>query len=299
MWSDKMDFLMRRLTHEEQSKQVLPLLGVCFPAHWKIIAETCCEMPFEEISFGAFDGDLLVGHCGLVPHDILVDGQWYPVAGIASVAVAPTHQKKGIAKRLCDYAARWAAEQGFTLMPLYTEFFRVYESANWQKFPIPETVVAAEPFGCRTAEWQSGAELSRSEKASIVNIYENGENFNGKIRRLMSGKLQSWERIFRESNSFVCNSQMYAAAVDGVLAELYFLPEVTDDEKRNFFLSLGNLPCYLPPTASIKKLMAEYQWQISSADAMHGERPMVRMPQTSNHVSDKLNTLFFALLDKF
>lgn len=294
-----MDISMRKLNHAEQSQKVLPLLGICFPNHWKVVADTCREMPFEEISFGAFDGETLVGHCGLVPHDIYFNGSWYPVAGVASVAVSPTHQKMGIAKNLCDFAAKWAEEQGFLLMPLYTEFFRVYEVCNWQKFAIPATVEPVSVFNNETAVWKSGSELTETEKELIISLYENGENFNGKIKRLLSGKLQSWDRIFCRGNRFAVNPQMYASTVDGVLAEIYFAPGTADDEKRGFFRSLGTLPCYLPQTESVKMLMADYDWQISDTDAMHGERPMIRLPRQSNALTENPESIFFALPDKF
>lgn len=293
------DIELHKLTHDEQSA-VLPLLGVCFPTCWQSIADTCSEMPFEEISFGAFDAGKLIAHCGLIPHDIYMNGSWYTIAGIASVAVAPEYRKKGVAKMLCSFAAEWAEANDYALLPLYTEFFRVYEICGWEKFVIPPTVKRknSSNIECKV-DWKRGSELTETEKNTIINIYESGETFNGKIKRLSQGKLQSWDRIFSKNHRFALNCRMYAALVDGVLAEIYFAPKVSDEEKRNFFSSLGEHPCYLPPTASTKMLMAEYDWQLSDDDAMHGERPMIRIPQKSNAVSENIHSLFFALMDKF
>ena len=115
----------------------------------------------------------------------------------------------------------------------------------------------------------------------------------------MQGKLQSWDRMFSKANYFAVRENMYAAKTEGVLAEIYFAETVAEAEKREFFNALGDLPCYLPPTASIRNIMAGIRWQESAADAMHNERPMVRLPENSNPVARGLKTMFFSLLDKF
>ena len=108
---------MRRLETAEQP-QILPLIGRCFPDYWEQIACNSGKMPFEEISFAAFDDDVPTGHCGVIPYEIWCNGKVYPMAGIASVATSPEYRKQGIAANLCRMVMAWAREQKFHSLPL-------------------------------------------------------------------------------------------------------------------------------------------------------------------------------------
>ena len=54
-----------KLSPDEQ-KQILPLLGRCFPEYWEQLAAKEQKMPFDEISFAAYKNGILCGHCGEV-----------------------------------------------------------------------------------------------------------------------------------------------------------------------------------------------------------------------------------------
>ena len=60
------NYIIRRLKNDEQ-QMILPLLGACFPDYWEQIAVKSGKMPFEEISFAAFDGDKVIANCGIIP----------------------------------------------------------------------------------------------------------------------------------------------------------------------------------------------------------------------------------------
>ena len=58
---------IRLLENSEQSL-ILPLLGKSFPDYWEQLALSSGKMPYEEISFAAFDTDKVIGHCGVIPY---------------------------------------------------------------------------------------------------------------------------------------------------------------------------------------------------------------------------------------
>ena len=291
-------FSMRLLSAEEQAK-ILPLLGKCFPDYWEQIASECGKMPFEEISFAAFDGDRPVGHCGIIPYTIWCEGNLSRMAGIASVATDPDYRKMGIAVNLCRFAAQWAQENGFASLPLYTGFFRVYEAANWRKMDVPETVsvkVSAPPV-----LWRHGSELTSAEKTQIIDIYNNSENFNGKVLRQDSGTLHSWARVFGEPGfTFAKIPDAYAIKADSAVIELGFADVMPLAARKDFFASLaenGSVECLLAPTAANTQIISGFSQEKSTIDAMHGERPMVLDLGSGNFHTRY--TIFFPVADKF
>ena len=89
-----------------------------------------------------------------------------------------------------------------------------------------------------------GRELSSAEKNSIIQLYENSPQFNGKVKRQDSGTLHSWERIFNEPEfTFLLSPAGYAIEANRVIVEANFLPGTSDRVIRDF---LGDSPFYLP-----------------------------------------------------
>jgi predicted N-acetyltransferase YhbS len=291
------DFQIRLLNGDEQ-RMILPLLGVCFPDYWEQLAVKNNKMPFEEISFAAFDGEKVVGHCGIIPYQIWCGGKLYPMAGVASVATHPDYRRRGIAAGLCKFAAEWAAEKGFASLPLYTGFFQVYEKQQWQTLQLPPVYRIAD--GKRTAaiSWCRGSDLSEAEKKNIAALYEKSEMFNGKVVRSAAGTLHSWERMFNDPDlRFAAVPKMYAIKVDDVVVELNFSAENTTlADRRRLFYQLGAQNVYLPPTEMNAELFAGVELLISDADPMHGELPMVRDIVEKFH---SVNQIYFPAADKF
>lgn len=288
---------IRKLDFAEQHL-ILPLWEICFPDFWEQLAVKNGILPYEEICFAAFDGSCAAGHCGIIPYTIECGGNLYRMAGIASVATLPEYRKQGIARELCEFAARWAEDNGFESAPLYTSFFRVYESASWRKLAAPPALAAASGSG---AEWKTGSELTAAEKSEIPLIYGNSGSFDGKVIRQKSGTLHSWERIFMEPEfRFAVSSGIYAVKVDDTVIELNCLPDTPFSAQLEFFNTLGTdgtVNFYLPPAAAIRKLLAQINHTVSPADPMHGEAPMIRdFGKGDFHTK---NNIFFPIVDKF
>ena len=291
------NFEMRLLQGDEQ-KMILPLLGKCFPDYWEQIALKTGKMPFEEISFAAFDGDIPVAHCGIIPYEMYCNGQIFKMAGIASVATDPNYRKQGIARNLCELATSWAAENGFASLPLYTAFFRVYEAAGWHQLEIPATLAAR--VSAPSFVWRSGNQLTMEEQQEIVKLYAGSEIFDGKVLRKNSGTLHSWQRIFQDIEfQFAVIPGAYAIRSGGVVIECGFDVEMTAAERENFFAGLntdGIVTFLLPPTADNTEVVSTLKCETSSLDAMHGERPMVLDIIPDFH---RQNQIFFPVTDKF
>lgn len=293
------DFTIRLLKKSEQHL-ILPLLGKSFPDYWEQLALKNGKMPYEEISFAAFEGDKVVGHCGIIPYRILCDNSVVPMAGVASVAVAPDYRKRGIARELCCFAAQWAKEEKFVSLPLYTAHCRVYESAGWA---VLETLGAKRIVsGKKTAalSWEHGSLLSEKEKENIIRLYNNSPEFAGKVLRDDIGTLHSWERIFAEPEfRFAVVPKMYAIKTGNTVIEIAFdIPETSVADRKRLFYQLGVQKLFLPETEIVKELLAGVEFEeISPDDVMHGEKVMVLDVDGRNFHDSR--QIFFPITDKF
>ena len=291
------DYTFRILKKEEQSL-ILPLWDCCFPDFWEQLAVNQGAIPYEEISFAAFDGSRPIGHCGVIPYEIWCGSRKFPMAGIASVATDPEYRHRGIAKNLCIQTARWAESRNFASAPLYTAHFRVYESAGWQKLDVPAALTAPAGNG---AIWKNGNTLSGDEKAMIAAIYRDSENFDGKVIRKSTGTLHSWERIFAEPDfRFAIQPGMYAIKLDNIIIEINFIPGIIPDRQLKFFTSLGDgdsVDFHLPPTGNNCRLTGRLPCRKSIHDAMHGECPMILELGIKDFHT--VNNIFFPVADKF
>ncbi len=290
---------IRLLENREQSL-ILPLLGESFPDYWEQLALSSGKMPYEEISFAAFDNDKVIGHCGIIPYRIMHDGEVFPMAGVASVAVAPEYRRQGIARELCIFAAQWAKMKNFVSMPLYTAHCRVYESAGWQILDTPQAKEIVSGKKTAALGWEKGSSLTGKEKANIIRLYNESPAFDGKILRDGSGTLHCWERIFAEPDfRFAVVPKMYAVKSGDTLIELGFdNAQTTLADRKRLFYQLGVQKLYLPETELIQELLDGVEMEnISSKEVMHDEKVMFFDLENSGFHSGK--ELFFPITDKF
>jgi predicted acetyltransferase len=95
----------------------------------------------EGRTLGAFDGDRPVG--AAVFHDMR---QWWsgravPMAGVASVRVAPENRGRGVARRLMAAVLAEVAARGYPLSALYPATMPLYRSFGWELAGLRETAV--------------------------------------------------------------------------------------------------------------------------------------------------------------
>ena len=294
---DMAEYRMRLLEHSEQ-KIILPLLGICFPDYWEQIAVKTGRMPFEEISFAAFDGTEPIAHCGIIPYEIKCNDRICKMAGIASVATLPEYRNQGLAAKLCKMAVKWAKSNCFTSLPLYTGHFRVYESNHWEIFDTPPVRQIVSGKKTAALSWCKGSDLSDTEKNNIIRLYEASDDFNGKVIRQKSGTLHSWERIFNEPDfRFAAVPRMYAVKIDDCIIELNFnIPNTSAADRKRLFYQLGARNIFLPETPVHQELFDGVDFENSSVDVMHGEKVMTLDIVPNFH---KQHRIFFPIVDKF
>ncbi|MBQ9787080.1 MAG: GNAT family N-acetyltransferase [Lentisphaeria bacterium] len=293
------DLNMRSLNNEEQSL-ILPLLGECFSEYWEQLACRSGKMPYYELSFAAFDGDKVVGHCGVIPYRVWCGGVVFPMAGVASVAVTPAYRNRGIAGKLCAVAVEWAKKNNFVSMPLFTAHTAVYEGNGFREVALPDAREIAS--GKRTAalSWSRGRDLTDREKENIIRLYRNAPSFNGKVMRDDSGTLHSWERIFAEPEfRFAAVPKMYAVKCGDTIIELaYDYAQTTVADRKRLFYQLGAHKFFLPESAELAELLDGVDtFAVSSAEVLHGEKAMAL--DLSSVPFHQENRIFFPVTDKF
>ena len=202
--------------------KIVDLLARCFDV-WVTRRETLGHrFPFRELSFAAYDeADNVVGHLGIIPFD-LCDGKnsLLRMAGIASVGVDPQFRKRGIAGMLCLAAEKWAKENGFDALPLFTALTGVYAKYGWEIQSV-NGVTLKNPVPPAAAIWRTGSALSPGETGIIKTLYAATAAFPGKVQRLEgSYPANSWGRLFaREDIRWLISKDAYLMRVDDVTAE--------------------------------------------------------------------------------
>lgn len=252
--------------------------------------------PFLEISFAALDGETMAGHVGLMPFSVSDGaGGILRMAGVASVGTVPEYRGRGIASGLCEMAARWAKENGFDAMPLYTGFPRVYEKCGWKTVPSGGVSWKNPEPERKRMPWKKNDELSRTEKQRIIGSRNDSAALPGMVMRTENdGTFHSWEWLFQnEWNRWLVAEDGYALAVDGVLAEIGGAPErivpLCGDTETAFLSKLDPAGSALRDAGWIRE-----PEQTAAPACWHGECSML------NDLSGKLpENLFFPLPDKF
>jgi len=274
------------------------MLCRCFD-EWRIFRSRYGRrFPMEEISFLArIDGDC-AGHVGLMKFPVRDGaGGTLPMAGVASVGVAPEYRRRGIAGELCNRAATWAAQNGFAAMPLYTGVPQVYARCGWQTVPSNGVTLQPPPAAAAAAsEWRSGDALSEAEKDWIKKCYEALPPLPGRVVRDIAGpRFHSWEWLFAgELNRFLVTRDGYALAADGVLAE------IGGDAAKVARRCQGVKEAFLSPLDQGTAALQEAGWTLSPAQpdapaCWHGEGAMLKILPNQKVPEN----LFFPLPDKF
>jgi predicted acetyltransferase len=130
------DVVIRAITGDDDMAAQLDLAQRAFGiysagqrASWSYIAGLRAG---QGLFLGAFDGDGPAGAAMI--HDMR---QWWlgravPVAGIASVKVAPEYRGGGIGRRLMSAVLDVAAARGYPLSALYPATMPIYRSLGWE-----------------------------------------------------------------------------------------------------------------------------------------------------------------------
>ncbi len=88
-------------------------------------------MPDDQ-RLGAFDGDRLVGHCGVWAMHQWFGGRAVPMGGVGGVAVAPDHRGTGIAAALLRHALELMSSRGDAVSVLFPATVPPYRAAGWE-----------------------------------------------------------------------------------------------------------------------------------------------------------------------
>ncbi len=295
-----MSITYRILPIEEQWKAA-ELMGKCFPDYWEQLAASQKRFPYDEMSFAAESGGELAGHLGLMFFDISDgNGQYLRQAGVASVAVLPEYRKQGIAETLCRNAVEWAENENIADLPLFTGLFRVYEKSGWRIYENskPKTAMLSVPKN--PVSLRKGSDLTLTEQKQIQELYRNGFDFPGKVRRGTGSAFHHWPRIFSEPDfRFLPAPDGYIIIRDNTVAEAFFKPD-TPPEKQIELLSQGAdkdgaVTLALPESSPVWDMLEKQNIPLAPAkhDPCHGEKPMLYRQ------SPKECNLYFPLVDKF
>ena len=272
----------------------IPMLAVCFDEFVQLQKVCGNRLPFTEESFVARTQEgRIAGHVGIMPMKAYAgNGKVIKLAGIASVGVHPDFRKRGIAVQLCENAAKWAEENQYDVLPLYTVLNRVYESCGWKNYTV-KSVTLENPFfkekgGC------SGRELTDENKAFIADCYEHGAVFPGKIIREQDTLFHSWKKMFRSSEfTWHVGENGDALEWENTVAEVYGTGDIAALCKniKRAFLS--------PADPAVQALKAANWREVAVNDNApefwHGENAMIRTVAGKEFPED----IFFSLADKF
>lgn len=277
--------------------QAVELLGRCFPEYWEQIARASGKFPFTELSFIAVnEANDVVGHVGVMPFTTAgFDGQDIKMAGIASVAVDPGCRGQKIAQRLCQMAAEWADSENFDMLPLFTSLHPVYRSSGWEDYPAQKSVTLKRNTTVSgTVAMTPGRELSAADRDKIIDIYQNSDDFPGKVRRTLNNDFHGWKRIFNEPGSlFAISGNAYIALLDGILAEVSGPADEAADLLDKLALP-DNIAAALPANAPVFEHIKYYEVIADSPDVWHKESVMIHPLQKVVRPG-----IMFPLLDKF
>ena len=121
--------LLRRLTDEAEAKAAMQTftkamqMGALTGDGW----EAARDRAYPERSFGAFDGDELVGHARSLPFRTVVPGgALLPTAAVTAVGVRPTHRRRGILASLMERQLQDCVDREEPLASLRASEARIY-----------------------------------------------------------------------------------------------------------------------------------------------------------------------------
>ena len=140
------------------------------------------------------EAETIVAACHLLSLRQWIGGHLLPVMGLAAVAVAPTHRRRGLAGRLVTAGLRHARERGDLGSALYPFRVRFYEQlgyglageAHQFRLPPPAFPDAPERAGVRLVESDADHQAVRE----VYSTWSRGQN--GQLERTP----RSWEEVW-------------------------------------------------------------------------------------------------------
>ncbi len=81
---------------------------------------------------GAYDGDRIVSFARVKPYQQWFGGRAVPMGGVASVAVAATHQRRGLGRATVAATLPVLREHGFAVSTLYPATTPLYRGLGWE-----------------------------------------------------------------------------------------------------------------------------------------------------------------------
>jgi len=202
------------MTHALENMQIRPPTPEDWPALCRLLTTI---WPFEEWiwdgtpsgltrlyrwrSVCAFIGGEAIGNVSRNDITIRVRGRLQTVAGIASVATAEEHRRKGIARRLLVEILKGVDAEGLPAL-LFTSVPRVYEEHGFQVLPQDyRTLTAAMiPIESLRLSARQLDILEEGDIARIARIYESDyPDYDGKVER--DADYWQWYRRFFNNNS--------------------------------------------------------------------------------------------------
>ena len=137
------------------------------------------------------EGGRITAACQLLPLQQWIDQVRVPVMGMATVAVAPTHRRRGLAGRLVASGMRFARERGDVGTALYPFRAAFYEKLGYgaageaYQYRVPPEVIpdAPERLGITLVE-------SDADRTDLRDVYE-------RWARTQTGQLQRTEAIWK------------------------------------------------------------------------------------------------------
>ena len=137
----------------------------------------------------------IVAACHLLPLQQWIGGQLLPVMGLAAVAVAPTHRRRGVAGRLVTAGLRRARERGDLGSALYPFRVGFYEQLGYglageaHQFRLPPAAFldAPERAGVRLVENNADHQAVRE----VYSTWSRGQN--GQLERTPRSWKEVWE----------------------------------------------------------------------------------------------------------
>jgi predicted acetyltransferase len=86
----------------------------------------------DSVSVGAYDGERVVAHARVKPYRQWFGGRAVPMGGVASVAVAATHQRRGLGRVTVGALLPVMREEGQWVSSLYPATAPLYRGLGWE-----------------------------------------------------------------------------------------------------------------------------------------------------------------------
>ncbi|MDQ3309031.1 MAG: GNAT family N-acetyltransferase [Gemmatimonadota bacterium] len=157
--------------------------------------------------------------CQLLPLQQWVGGTRLQVMGMASVAVAPTHRRRGLAARLVTSGMRFARERGDVATALYPFRASFYQKLGYglageaYQYRVPPEVIpdAPERLGIALVE-------SEDARAEVRDVYERwAPTQTGQLRRTDA----IWKRLLQSDGRVVVVYRDQAGSAEGYAVARY------------------------------------------------------------------------------